>query len=642
MAFSPQSENVWRAPNARPLGPNSLPFETLISIMRQRRMMDSRLIRGMIEVRDRYNGDVIVPMPDVKGTPAMAPPTPNLIIEAIDGLAMRANASMGRITSPPKDSASESSRAIAETKRRALYGHWHHSQLDIKLFRAFRHFVGYGTFAMVTMFDDESQRAVVELRDPLTAYPELRAQDDIREPKNCGFIFPRSVDWIRSHYPQQSAQFLQNAAGRSWDTLWDMVEWIDENEVVVGIMGPKFPAYGAMDARPYGYTAYELSRWPNKAGCVPVICPRRVTLDRIQGQMTSLLGFNDAFGRATALDFVAMERAIFPDLVIIGANGAPPQIFSGEWHDGREGKANVLSNASVQVLERGPGPMSQAVISGMESAIRSTGGAPGIDTFGAARTGAGVNALANLTADPRMQEAQKIMAQGLTVINEHIQKTEVGYAPNQKYWIIPGLRGDMQSVEVLPSRDFAYTENVVDYPFAGLDISQLSVAAVQLQGAGLISKKYARAMHPLIDDGTQEEELTALEQIDTATLGALSMAVQNGTKDPTEIAFIRHLMEQGEPLYAAVIKAAAMVATNAPPPSEQPPQAQLPPGAAPPAGGPNPALSPQAQDVMAAVGSGGAPPAPGSAPTVGLPAAGLANSRHLLQAINENISPTAV
>lgn len=636
MSNTPDQEKVWRSADARPLGLESMEFGQIVSIMRQRRTMDSRLIRGMIAVRDRYNGDIVVPLPDVKNSPAMAPPVPNLVIEAIDNLAMRANSTMPRITSPPRNPESESSRARAETKRRALYGRWHSSQLNIKRFRAFRHFVGYGTFAMITMFDEVKGHAVVELRDPLTAYPELRAPDDIREPKNVGFIFARSVDWIRAHYPVAASQFLQNAAGKSWDTLWDIVEWIDENEVVIGIMGPKIPAYGAMDARPYGYTAYELSRWKNKAGCVPVVCPRRVTLDRIQGQMTSMLGFNDTFGRATALDFVAMERSIFPDIVIIGANGAPPQIFSGEWHDGREGKANILANATVQMLERGPGPMSGPVLASMERAIRSSGGVGGGEDLAGQRTGAGVGALAAVTVDPRMQEAQEIMAQAHTIINTHIMATEKGYAPQQKYTIIPGLRGDMRSVTYVPEKDFEYEETVVDYPFAGLDVSQLSVAVTQLVGSELMSKRTGRSVHPMIDDGGQEEENIAIEQLDLAQLAGLSAQVQSGQMSPVQVAHIRQLMADGAPMYKAILESAAIAATNAPAPGT--------PGApeegepSPPAGTPNPALPQGGQQMMAALGAGGAAPPP----TVPAPSAGMANSRKLLQSINENISPSAV
>lgn len=639
-------EKVWRAPDARPLGQDSLDFGMIISIMRQRRTMDDRLIKGMIAVRDRYNGDVVVPMPDVKNSPAMAPPVPNLVIEALDSLAMRANSTTPRITMPPLDWKSSSSNDHAETRRRSMYGHWHESQLDIKLFRAYRHYAGYGTFSMVTLFDDRTQRAVVELRDPLTSYPELRAPDDIREPKNVGFIFGRSVDWIRSHFPTQSAAFITNAAGKSWDTLWDVVEWIDEFEIVVGIMGPKIPAYGPVDARPYGYTAYELARWPNRAGCVPVVAPRRVTLDRIQGQMTSLLGFNDTFGRATALDFVAMERAIFPDLVVIGQNGAPPQIFSGDWHDGREGKANVLANASVQVLERGPGPMSQQVLAGMERAIRSTGGAPGIDDLAGQRTGAGTNALASLTVDPRMQEAQTVMQRALTMVNTHIMKTELGYAPSQKYTIIPGLRSDMNSVEVQPDRDYDFTENVVDYPYPGLDITQLSVAMIQLQGAELISKKTARSGHPLIDDPMQEETIVTLEQLDLATLNGISQQIEQGTfpGGVPAIAHMRKLVSEGKELYEAVLETTAIAQTGQPAPGT--------PGAPDPNAPPDPNTPPgqnlpQAAQQMLAGGAG--QPPPGAPPATPLPPGGIgdvppamANSRHLLQAINANVSSSAV
>src|ERR1700722_13842606 len=90
-----------------------LGFDQIVAIMRQRRSQDSILFSQGIEVRDRYNGDVVIPLTDVKGSPVLDIPGPRLIAEAIDGIAMQASSSRPSIVTP----ANSLTEANAEMKR---------------------------------------------------------------------------------------------------------------------------------------------------------------------------------------------------------------------------------------------------------------------------------------------------------------------------------------------------------------------------------------------------------------------------------------------------------------------------------------------------------------------------------------------
>ncbi|MDE2106176.1 MAG: hypothetical protein KGL39_53645, partial [Patescibacteria group bacterium] len=353
-------------------------FDEVISLARQRRSQDSLLIRQMIDARDRYNGDVILPLPDVDGAPDMEPPTARLIAQAIDGSAMRAASPNPVITCPSLKPGRTQYENKAGVRRRALYAHWEDSQIRIKLYRSYRHLVGYGTCSWVVIPDDGERIARAELRDPLTAYPELRNQDDIREPRNVIFIYGRSIDWIIAHYPNTKG-FFYNAANQNWDTLWDIVEYIDQDEIVIGILGPRMPAYSPQDSRPYGYNGFELCRFKNKAGMVPVVCPRRVTLDRIQGQMATMIGSVDLHARLTALELAAAEKHVFPDLVILSEANQLADNASGAWKDGRSGEVNILRNArGVEYLTNATPPFVPQMVSQLEDSIRESGGASGM------------------------------------------------------------------------------------------------------------------------------------------------------------------------------------------------------------------------------------------------------------------------
>ena len=69
----------------------------------------------------------------------------------------------------------------------------------------------------------------IELRDPLSTYPEMRTPDDIHCPLNVGFVYGRSPEWIAKRYPETRALMIGSG---QWNRMWDLVEWIDEDEVL--------------------------------------------------------------------------------------------------------------------------------------------------------------------------------------------------------------------------------------------------------------------------------------------------------------------------------------------------------------------------------------------------------------------------
>jgi hypothetical protein len=606
--------------------PFGKPFGEIVSLMRQRRSQDALLLRQMISVRDRVNGDVVVPLLDTKGEPTLPPPSPRLIADAIDHTAMRSAASRPTIMVPTLDMALTRAVKRAETRRRALYARWHSSQLwDVKLYRSYRHLVGYGTCAFVVTPDEEAGHAAVEIRDPLTTYPELRAPDDIREPRNVGFVFGRSVEWIKAHFPEATG-FFDNAAGRNWDTLWDVVEWIDEDAIVMGILGPRMPAYGPQDSRPYGYSGYELRRWRNKAGMVPAVVPRRVTLDRIMGQIGALVGLVDLYDRMTTLMVVAAEKGIFPDLVALGKDGRPAQIVNGDWKDGRTGLVNSVVDGEVAYLTNSPGPQTGMLLDRLESAIRESGNVSdmyGGSNPGGLRTGRALDVMGSFSVDPRMEEAQKIMGRALTAVNVGIVEVEKGYFPDKKMVAFTGWPGDESVVEYTPSVDFDSTLNVVAYPFPGVGVSEVSVALMQMAGGDVMSKRTVRIKHPFIDDADQEEALVDIEATKSAVQqGFEQLLMTDPTRLPLAVKVLDQLKKGSD--YTTAIVSAHQEAQAEQAKAAQAQAAQGQPG--------QPAPGPEAQPGLA-----GGPPAP-----IAGPSGGLANLQKLVGALNARTNPQAV
>jgi hypothetical protein len=572
---------------------------------------------------------------------------------------MRANSWTPNIFCP-SETHREGDENKALRRRRGLNGAWHENYMEQKLYRAYRHFVGYGTFSFMVMPDDKLQTATIQLRDPLTTYPELIAPDDIRPPINVGYVFGHSSAWIRDRYPEAYLSMMAFAEGRDWDTLWDMVEWIDETDVVIGILGPRMPAYSPQESRPYGYSGYEVARWSNKAGMVPAVTPRRVTLDKILGQVSTLIATTDLFARLTALDIAAAEKAIFPDVAVIGRGAAPPQLISGKWKDGRTGEVNVLTESTVQVLQSAPGPLTGPILDRLEGAIRDTGGIPelyGGQATGGARTGAGMAALGGFAVDPRIAEANSVMGRSLERVNEAYMAVMEGYYPNKKFTFFPGTPGVDETTVITPSEDFAFKANVVSYPFPGSELSQVSVAITQLVGSKLMSRATGRYKHPFIDDAQQEENNIDEEALTDAFQAGVQQQLAGGQGDPTQLARAIQLMRSGKDMVDAWVQAQAesqaaqqaqggiggmaggggpQVPGAAPggPPGAPGPGA--PPGGPAGGGGLPPALA-QAMQQMGAQGPGGSP-----APQIPPPSPSMMNIRHLSQALNSSVQPGAV
>ena len=509
-------------------------WDDIWNSMQLRRTQDSVLIRQMIEVRDRYNGEVVIPLPDVEGEPVTGSLTPQIVADGIDHTSMRAASVMPSVSCPALHR-SDTAHETANTKRRAIYAGWYNSAIELLLYRAFRHFIGYGTAALVAVPDFINERACIELRDPLTAYPELRTPEDFHEPLNVGFIYGRSQDWILRNYPNAFSMVTKY----NQETLWDLVEWIDEDSIVVGILGPRTIGYNATagDDRFYpgrspGANSMELRRWENRAGMVPISVPRRCTLDRIMGQLTHVLPSIDLLERLTALEMIAAERHVFPDMVIMGKRTAVPTLSGGKWKDGREGEPNVILDAEgVQLLQPSVGPATFASMERLEKAARVSGGVPelfgGVNSPGL-RTGRALDSLGAFSIDPRVMEAQKFMQRALACVTGGMMAVERGYWPSKKYTVFSGWSGDTEIVTYQPKKHFENLDVAVDYALPGLDISQTTVALTQLVGSKLMSRDSAREKHPLIPDGRIEGKNVVKEQVEDAILISFLQQAQTG------------------------------------------------------------------------------------------------------------------
>jgi len=615
------------------LAPYVADFDEAVSITQHRRLADTPLKRELIDIADRYNGDFVVPVPDMPGEPTFPALSAAVIIESIDSAATRSNDTDPMIAAPPMRSTVQSAKDKANLRRKAWRANWAESQIDLKLAKAYRRLYGYGTFTLVALPDFEEQRVRILNRDPLVSYPEALDNDEIRSPNNCGFIYGRTPGWLIRKFPEAREHIEANTDPET-DDLWDVLEWMDDHCTMIGLLGrrqPRGPVYSAPgqlvlnNRSTHGDTPLDhvmlLRRWDNRAGVCPVVCPAQASLDRMVAALTKIVPITDLMNKLAALDFMAAEQTVMPVRFALGAPDKIPSIVGGRVSDGRDGQINLLENVqNIMEFATAQSPATAQLQAQLERVSRLAVGNPSLlqgELSGSLRSGQTVDALAGVSIDPRIKEGHKIMSYALSVMNDVVAESERGYWPTNKYVVFSGQGSDAEHITYTPADIWEPgARNVVTYPIPGMDATQAAVTITNLNAAGLMSRATARARHPLIEDGPGEEQGVTLDRVRDMVNMATLKQVEEGNMALTDLVRWEQLIEDGMTPPKALVKVqeeAQERQANAPAPVAPP--APIPLGPAPGGGAPMGELGPGA-------GPGGPIAPPESMPGINNPMAG--------------------
>lgn len=643
-------------------------WDAIIHAINYRRTYAGRLINDMVRIRDIYNGDIVIPMADVKGEPDSRPAIPALVNQAVDSPAQRAASVAPQSFFPalhPERDTGVGSMRYADLRRRASNACWHFSGLrEVLIPKAYRQFRAYGTWSLFVRPDFDEGRARIEIRDPLNTYPDLRVNDVTMQPKNVGFMTFRSRAWLVSEYGPKSAFVAKMVAAgngqavatannlvgalansnRDDSDIFEMVEWVDHEAHVVGVIGPRYYQQESTAYPQWPIGGFELTRWQNRAEMVPASIPYRVTLDRIMGAVNLIVPMVNKMARLDLLEYFSAEKAVFPDLVIFGKD-AEPRLVGGAWNDGRTGQPNLIEGGDVKYLNTTPGPMTQQRIDQLERAIRNTSGNPAMfngEATGNIRSGQTVNQLGSYSVDPDTQEMQMLMGRSLAVVNEAYMAVEKGYWPKKTFRVFSGWASDPGQVIYTPGKHFETKDNVVKYPLPGLDVTSATVAVGQMVGTGLMSKRTGRMIHPMIENPAGEEDMIGIERLEDALLAGVLTQLQQppqpgaGGAQLVDAATMLDRMRNGDTIDKAVLAAQAVAqqrqASMAPPPG---PGMMTAPGAQPGLSAPGAgAEQPQMPPGMPGMPPGGPPGMPGMPPGGPPPTPSQENLKALFRAIN--------
>jgi hypothetical protein len=515
----------------------------IISLYYERKKRQAPNIGTAIEVRDQYNGDVVVPLPEMERNERVA--VANLLSQGLDQTAMRIASTQPSPYFPPLK-INKTQEQAARERRQAMLAWWKMNKLAQKDRRRARHLIGYASAPVILMPDFKRKIPTWHTRDPLATYPAPSGDPDNLTPDDCIFAYHQPYRWLKNHH-EDAARII--ARKRRWadgkdredpEELFEIIEYVDDEIVAVILMGKKRSQY---DTTIQGADVVELARVPNLAGVCTAVVPGRITLDRPQGQFDGLIGMFQQQAKLQALSVIATEKGIFKDEWLVARQGEIPKIVKNA--NGRMGEVGIVTGGELKAESLDPSYMTNPMIDRLERYQRLEGGIPaqfGGETSTNIRTGRMGDAVMSAVIDFPVQEAQETLA----LAREEEDKRAI--AIDKGYWSAPksfyvSWKGENARVDYTPQDLWTTDEHNVTYSHAGADINGLSIVIGQLLGMGLMSKRYAMQTHPLIEDAERMHDETVREGIEAALLASLQQQASQPGANVADFARIMELVD---------------------------------------------------------------------------------------------------
>ena len=529
-------------------------IDEIIALYTVRSRTNGSAKEKMRNLRDYYNGDVVVPLPELDSSEQSA--VANLLAQGLDQTAMRIASTAPDIYCPPTDANTKRARDNAAIRRKAIFGWWEHSRMDLQLAKRARHLIGYATTCTQLRFNSKAGCPEWHLRDPLTTYPsKLLGVDDLR-PRDVIFAYERSLGWLKRYYPEAAIKFT-NDGKADQDLRIEMIEYVDDEEqVLIATRTQTQTVSFGMVTDQSPFISQELERVPNLLGETPVVFAQRISLDGAQGQFDGILGMYQMQARLMALEVIAVQKGIFPDTWLIGRAGETPQIVNPA--DGLTGEVGMVRGGDMRDMQMSPGYMTNPAIDRLERAQRLTAGIPqeyGGESTSNIRTGRRGDAVLAATVDFTIQEAQRIMSRSLQEENKIAVTMAKKYSGNRKSTFYITTKNAQGQVDYRPNTNFDSTDNVVSYSHPGADLNNLVIGGGQRVGMGTMSKKSFMSIDPLIDDPEFEHDTVIAEQLEQALLSSVQQQAMEGAIPAADLARIMDLVRTNKvDLADAIVK----------------------------------------------------------------------------------------
>lgn len=504
----------------------------------------------MVEVRDTYNGDVVIPLPEISKHEQAT--VANLTQRGLDAISQRAASVLPDLHYPALRPGIKASVDKATTRRKVNYGWWEKTAIRRVMQRRARWFLGYASAPVIIRPDPKLRIPTWEPFSPLDTFPAPTRLDGM-EPEDVIVRHKRTLRWLKDHYPE-AAMVVHKMPECPPDAMFDVLEYIDDEEIVFVVLGhAQDDHFGSPEPATMAVT---MSRLPNRAGVCWAVTPGRIALDRPIGQFDAILGMYQTQAAITAMEIIALRKTIFPDTWLVNPNtGALPYI--AQEPDYEIGQPGIVVNGTIDRQQIPPNFAAGNIAARLEGAQRDTAGLPpelGGMSQSNVRTARRGSQVLGASIDFTIAEAQDAFTQSLHAENTRAIAIDKGYFNKSKSFYV-STKGQQGLVEYKPSETFEdKAEHIVSYPLAGTDLSDLVINGGQRVGMGTMSKRSFMKIDPLVDDVDAEEAQIKMEGVDAAFFAAFQeqMATPEAPWQMEQVADFAKRLAGGQVWYEAV------------------------------------------------------------------------------------------
>lgn len=562
--------------------------EEILHLYARRHVQRGPLIQEMERVRDAYNGDIALPLPEL--SKSESPSVPNLVAQGLDQTSTRIASILPDLYYHPDRSGFKKWEERARERRRVNLGWWDQNNLALKLRRRARWLLGYANSPVLikpslALFGPEWH-----IRNPLSTFPADTDNPDSITPSDCIFSYTRTVDWLTRNYGSQYST-LRRSSESSPDDRVTIIEYVDDEQITCLLISSRqsYTDPYIIDAtRPYSTTpsirrssyAREkvigtenfavLKSLPNRAMICPAVVPGRITLDKEQGAYNGIVGMYQTMAMLFALETRAVIQGVWPDTWAIARANENVEIITEA--DGRRGIIGKIQGGEIKALTENPGYMTNPTLDRLEAYQRSSANIPaefGGESPSNIRTGRRGADVLSSTIDFVIQEAQVLFEKSLEQENIRAIEIDKAYFDTPKSYYV-NWRGARGPVDYTPSSLFTSSHHSVRYSLPGTDLANLTVITGQKQGLGNMSRRTAMELDPQIEDVELELDRIQAESLERAMQASIEQMAVQGMIPPSDVARIAQLvrenrMELAEAIMTVQAEAQERQATQSPP-----------------------------------------------------------------------------
>ena len=527
-------------------------LEERLALYNARKRERSPLMQTAQEVRDYYNGDVVIPLPEIEKSER--PSVANLLALGLDQTAMRIASTEPDAFFAPIRPGFDKHEKDANTRRNAMLSFWEMNALASRMGRKARQFIGYGLTASIIVPDFKRRIPKWVNVDPLSVFPSATSDPDDMTPDDCIIAYLQSGRWVAENYPEAWAQIRRSRYDDESVALnrkYQVIEYVDAEIRALDLIGEE----GSPSDVGSGQASVNLVQRPNLAEVCLAVIPGRVTLDRRSGQFDQMLGIALMQAQLHALGVIATKKGIFPDEWLISRQNEQARVI--KLADGLKGEIGVIMGGDRHVEHLDPSYQLPQMMSTLERHQRIGGGVPaqmGGENATNVRTGRASDAVLGATIDFTVQEAQRVLALGREFEDKRAIAVDKAYFKGKKSFYV-SFDGRSVREDYDPAMLWETDHHTVAYSHAGADENGLTIEIGQLVGMDLISKETARRAHPRIKDYITEGATVIKEGLQAAVLSGIQQKAAEPGANIRDIARIAQLVtEQGMSIIAATIK----------------------------------------------------------------------------------------